>query len=47
VLFATSSVAWIAAATQGGQASLLWQNIVLLCVNFFGVYRWLIRKRKA
>ncbi|MGE0827862.1 MAG: PRC-barrel domain containing protein, partial [Hyphomonadaceae bacterium] len=46
VLFAFSSIAWIAAATVGKESAALWQNIVLLAVNLFGTYRWLIRKPK-
>lgn len=47
VLFPTSSVAWIIAGTQDGEHALLWQNVVLLITNLFGVYRWLIRKDRS
>ncbi|MBI1188129.1 MAG: hypothetical protein GC206_12515 [Alphaproteobacteria bacterium] len=43
-LFVTSSIAWIIAGMNGGEFSVLWQNVVLFAVNLFGVYRWLIRK---
>ncbi|MBB4640067.1 hypothetical protein [Rhizorhapis suberifaciens] len=46
VLFATSSVAWIIAGMRDGEQALLWQNIVLLLTNFFGIYRWLILKER-
>jgi hypothetical protein len=45
VLFVTSAIAWITAGMLDGEASLLWQNVVLLITNLFGVYRWLIRKQ--
>lgn len=44
VLFSTSSIAWIIAGIRDGEQALLWQNIVLLLTNFFGIYRWLISK---
>ncbi|MBI1252269.1 MAG: hypothetical protein GC189_12450 [Alphaproteobacteria bacterium] len=45
-LFCTSSLAWILAGLMDDQASILWQNIVLLLTNMFGVYRWLLRQDK-
>jgi hypothetical protein len=47
VLFVTSSIAWISAGLLADESSILWQNLVLLATNVFGVYRWLWRKRPA
>jgi hypothetical protein len=44
-LFVTSSIAWITGAFMSGDEPLWTQNIVLFCINCFGVYRYLIRKR--
>lgn len=44
-LFVTSSIAWITGAFLSGDEPLWVQNIVLFCINCFGVYRYLIRKR--
>lgn len=44
-IFVTSSIAWIAGAWVTGDAPLGTQNGVLLGINTFGVYRYLIRKR--
>lgn len=46
VLFCTTSIAWIAAGMINGQAPLAIQNVVLLAINGFGVYRYLIRKKE-
>ena len=45
VVFVTSSIAWIAGAAIAGDAPLGAQNAVLLGINGFGVYRYLVRKR--
>ncbi|KQT32205.1 hypothetical protein ASG29_10265 [Sphingomonas sp. Leaf412] len=45
VLFVTSSIAWIAGSFLADDAPLGSQNAVLLFINGFGVYRYLIRKR--
>ncbi len=47
VLFVTSSVAWITGAFLTKDEPLGAQNVVLLGINSFGVYRYLIRKRGA
>ena len=47
VIFVTSSVAWIAGALLAEDAPLGAQNVVLLGINIFGVYRYLFRKRDA
>lgn len=41
VVFSISSAAWIAAATMEGEPPLAVQNMVLLAINLFGVYRYL------
>ncbi|WP_018146532.1 hypothetical protein [Henriciella marina] len=41
VVFSVSSAAWVAAATIEGESPLAIQNIVLLGINLFGVYRYL------
>ena len=41
IAFAVGSVGWIAIGAATGQASLVWQNAVLLGVNLLGVWRWL------
>lgn len=45
VLFVTSSIAWITGAFLTKDEPLGAQNMVLLGINSFGVYRYLIRKR--
>ncbi|PZQ61325.1 MAG: hypothetical protein DI544_06825 [Sphingomonas taxi] len=45
VIFVTSSIAWITGAWLSGDEPLGVQNVVLLGINGFGVYRYLIRKR--
>ena len=47
VLFCGSSIVWIAASLLDGNNPLAVQNIVLLGINLFGVYRYLWRKPKA
>jgi hypothetical protein len=44
-LFVSSSIAWITGALLSDDKPLLTQNAVLICINCFGVYRYLIRKR--
>lgn len=44
-LFVLSSIAWLAGAIISGDEPLGTQNLVLLGINCFGVYRYLIRKR--
>ena len=45
ILFCTTSIAWIVAGVINGQPPLAAQNVVLLVINSFGVYRYLIRKK--
>lgn len=45
-LFVTSSIAWIAGAMMSKDEPLWTQNIVLFGINCFGVWRYLIRKKK-
>lgn len=47
VLFVTSSIAWISGAYLSKDEPLGAQNMVLLGINSFGVYRYLIRRRDA
>jgi hypothetical protein len=44
-LFVASSICWISGALLSDDAPLWTQNLVLFCINIFGVYRYLIRKR--
>jgi len=45
VLFAFSSVIWVAVGYLQGEPPILIQNVILTLVNVFGVYRWLILKK--
>lgn len=45
VIFVASALAWIAGALLAGDWALTSQNSVLLGINLFGVYRYLIRGR--
>ncbi|OAN62831.1 hypothetical protein A7X12_21625 [Sphingomonas sp. TDK1] len=45
-LFVASSICWISGAVVTDDEPLWTQNLVLFCINVFGVYRYLIRKRK-
>ena len=47
ILFSGSSIVWIAASLLDGNDPLAIQNIVLLGINLFGVYRYLWRRPKA
>lgn len=44
-LFVGSSICWIVGAFMSDDEPLWTQNLVLFCINVFGVYRYLIRKR--
>ncbi|MEH3047088.1 hypothetical protein [Sphingomonas adhaesiva] len=44
-IFVTSSIAWITGAVLSQDEPLGVQNAVLLGINSFGVYRYLIRRR--
>jgi len=41
VIFSVSSLIWIAASVLSGNSPLAVQNVVLLAINLFGVYRYL------
>jgi membrane protein implicated in regulation of membrane protease activity len=41
---ATSSVFWLASAQLEQESQLGLTNLVLLALNLFGVWRWLVRK---
>jgi len=43
VVFCLSSLIWIATSIMGGNNPLAIQNVVLLGINLFGVYRYLWR----
>jgi len=45
VLFVGSSILWIISSMLDKEAPLGVQNAVLLAINLFGVYRYLIRKK--
>ncbi|MEH6757828.1 MAG: hypothetical protein V7676_09965 [Parasphingorhabdus sp.] len=47
VIFTGSSIVWIVAALLDGNNPLATQNLVLLGINIFGVYRYLLRKPKT
>ncbi|MDF7774533.1 hypothetical protein P1X14_04685 [Sphingomonas sp. AOB5] len=46
VLFLFSSLCWIAGAMMSSDEALWSQNLALFAINMFGVYRYLIRKKK-
>ncbi len=46
VIFAVSSVGWVAFGAMEGEAPLTIQNAVLLLINGVGVWRYLIAKEK-
>lgn len=45
VIFVGSAICWIAGAALAHDGALGTQNAVLLAINAFGVYRYLIRKK--
>ncbi len=45
VVFVGSALCWIAGAALSHDWALGTQNIALLAINLFGVYRYLIRKK--
>lgn len=45
VLFAASALAWIGGAVITHDGALATQNAVLLVIDLFGAYRYLIRKK--
>jgi uncharacterized membrane protein YhiD involved in acid resistance len=45
VLTLTAGI-WIAIGYAAAEYALMAQNIVVACINIFGVYRWLIWKGK-
>lgn len=42
-IFCICSIAWVAVGLADDELKLAGQNAVLLAVNIFGVWRWLIR----
>ena len=47
LIFVAASIAWIASSLIEGESPLAVQNGVLLMINLFGVYRYLIRKKET
>ena len=45
VVFIVASCAWITTGIAEGEAPLAIQNAVLLGINIFGAYRYLVRKK--
>jgi hypothetical protein len=41
VVFTIGAIAWATVGLMTGQSSLIWQNIVLLVLDVFGIWRWL------
>jgi sporulation protein YlmC with PRC-barrel domain len=41
VVFTIGAIAWAAIGLATGQSNLLWQNVLLLVVDIFGIWRWL------
>ena len=46
VLFVGSSLCWIGGSALTGDWALGTQNVTLLAINLFGVYRYLIRRKR-
>ncbi len=44
-LFVLSSIAWIVSGLIDAEGALATQNVVLLGINLFGVYRYLVRRK--
>ena len=47
VIFTGSALCWVAGAVLSKDAALGTQNVVLLAIDVFGIYRYLIRKKAA
>ena len=46
VVFTLSSVSWIVNGALKGEPPLVIQNVIMTAINVFGVWRWLIVKKK-
>lgn len=46
IFFTIGSLCWLAIGVLMGPGSLVWQNIILTCLNAFGIWRWLGRQRE-
>ena len=46
VIFIVAALAWMADGWLEGKASLVIQNVILLGINIFGVWRWYPRAEK-
>lgn len=47
IVFLVSSSIWVAVGLMQHEAPLMYQNLVLTVINFIGIYRWLILKKKT
>lgn len=47
MVIAVGSVLWIIAGFLAEQSAITAQNMILLAINLWGVYRWLIRRGNA
>ncbi|MEM7687470.1 MAG: hypothetical protein AAF291_00480 [Pseudomonadota bacterium] len=47
IVFTLSSIIWVTAALIDGNSPLAVQNIVLLAINIFGIYRYLWPLRQS
>ena len=46
-VFTIGSIAWFTLGLLTDQPALIWTNIVMTCLNLFGVWRWLGRQAKV
>lgn len=46
VLFVAVSLAWVVSGALNGTVPLIAQNVVLLAINGYGVWQYLVRKKK-
>lgn len=44
VIYTLGSIGWLAVGVTAGPSSLVWQNVILLPLNLFGIWRWLGRQ---
>ncbi|MDY6828936.1 MAG: hypothetical protein SV583_06130 [Pseudomonadota bacterium] len=46
LVFSLSSLVWVVTGTAQQEIALVVQYLVLLAINLFGVYRWLVKNGK-
>ena len=46
LVFSLSSLVWVVTGTAQQEIALVVQYLVLLAINLFGVYRWLVKNDK-